>query len=216
MNIRDFWDEAIPQSMEIPGAEAWQAILACRASTYRGFAKVEEIHGLVNLDIRLDTAPGQDVLRTMTMRGLEEMLESAGSFDPDHRLEELIDALNFFLNLAVMDKTIDLGRLVQDLSSQFYGFGIVDPLSEPLVWTTEINYALIDALTDMAPMLARLRNRSWQNSPQSTFFDGWPETCNFLSSVCYRLLNFFPSWESFVRYFMAKDRVLQFRIKSQY
>lgn len=216
MNIRDFWDEEVPQSMEIPGVEAWRAILALRASTYRGFAKVEEIHGIVHLNIRLDTAPGQDVLRTMVMRGLEEMLESADSVDPDHRLEELIDALNFFLNLGVMDQTIDREKLVNDLGAQYYGFGTADPHSPSFVWTLDINTAILTILTSAAPMLARLRNRSWQNSPQSTFFDGWPETCRFLSTCCFQILLLFPSWESFVRYFLAKDRVLQFRIQSRY
>lgn len=62
-----------------------------------------------------------------------------------------------------------------------------------------------------------LRNRSWMNNSQDAYFTGKPKLIELLCELTQLVYQHsFRNFDEFAKYFVAKDRVLQFRLRSKY
>lgn len=209
MNIHDFWltEEEIPK--DLTTGVVFQ-LLAMRQQSYTGFARLEEEQGFLSPQTSLATRKGQEMVRILLLRGIEEFLEAIHSDCREHRLEELIDAINYWWSLAIIDSTVDRTPLAIQLQR-----GLTeDRHTQPEGW--ELMNDLQNLLISMHPLFEKLRNRAWQNTAQSTYFDGVPELASFLRFTAAVVVSYFEDWREFYRYYVAKDRVLRFRLRSKY
>jgi hypothetical protein len=224
MNIIDVWpsESELGPFLEHPHDQAcWERILALRYDTARGFAEIEEQRGFLTKGINLSTTHGQEQVRILFARGVEEYLEALDAKDPKHVREELIDAVNYWLCIAVQDVEFEYSRLSEFLSVTLnpvfntpeYSYDFTDGARQAMLWT-----GFKTILFAANPLLEKLRNRAWQNSAQSTYFDGRPQLYTFTKIMLREIIlkGFAGSWEDFIAYYIAKDNVLQFRIRSDY
>lgn len=230
MNVIDCWpkEDTLPLQLLSNSHVAWQMLFELRIQSYVGFAQLEEFQGFLRPQQSLSTTWGQEMVRILFARGIEEMLESRDSNDKFHFQEEMIDALNYLMAIPVLDPLYNNVALNLHAACE-NGFreGIDwcklsdDTWSWDTVYKTyreagtRAIYGILDPANDM---LEKLRNRAWQNSPQSTYFDGWPFVARFLRAVVCEISKtaFWGDWKTFVEFFVAKDKVLQFRLRSKY
>lgn len=205
MNVLDVRSTRVPEMIE----GTFDEMLALRHTTHLGFAAVEEVRGGLPSTVSLSTSRGQEVVRTLLMRGFEEMTEALEAISRAHLTEELIDAVNYFWNLLVIDgcrwaqlQKSPLPRLARGATA----------------WGCEILCELLigQLMTAAAPLLAKLRNRSWQHAPQSLYFDGWKELDDFVLLATRRIMGCFNGWEEFAQTWYAKNEVLSFRLRTRY
>jgi len=218
MNIRDYWGVPMPAAFNLDhGPEgAVEEMLDLRRQDFQGFAEIETQNGFLTPEMNLASSQGQEAVRVLILRGIEEWLEAIHSIEEEHKLEELIDAWNYFLSLAVIDPSSP--TFVAGLAWELAGFLEHGPKwGPPPVTVPGLQGRMLQFLVFGAhPVLEKLRNRAWQNSPQSVYFDGWTAVAVFLRSLFTILLSEFGSWELFARYYWTKHLVLQFRLKSRY
>lgn len=214
MNIRDagmFPEGPLPENIAYPRTDSVMSLLETRCRTYQGFAEIEQARGFLTPTAPLHLPKSQEMVRILLLRGIEEALEANSSGTEDHYLEEMIDALNFWLAILVLDPKLSRGPLADS-----FIFGWMEATARPtepvhhrdLVW---------DVLLTMNGVLEKLRNRPWQRNAQSTYYDGIPEIQEFAKQLGLTMcLVFKRDWEMFVRFYLAKDNVLQFRLRSLY
>jgi len=214
MNIQ----QTFPKAEEIPAnsKKTWMDLLLKRKEIYIGFAKVEARNGLPKRDwVSLSTKEGQDLARSLWARTFEEVLESCSSTDEDHIKEELIDAVNFLLSLWTLDlithddywrstKSLRLANLV-DSASFSVGWG--SPRIE------DFNSWLYE---QVGPWFESLRNRSWQHSIQSHYYDGFQQLSDMVMEFMKIIFRYFEDYEDFMKFYIAKERVLIFRLETAY
>lgn len=217
--------------------EAIKNLLIRRRSVYAGFAKIEEMHSnSQRVWVNLNGKQGQDYARALWARGIEEVLEATESKSRAHSLEELIDALNFILSIVIMSpeifvriqeepfKIIGEMSLVERLhfwlSTRPYKEALYKGSSEELgkFFKPRVDDAgFIRWLEEFSTKwLATLRNRSWQHSVQSAYFDGTNELLDLAGFFLLFVLQFFRDWEEFACYYIAKETVLTFRLETNY
>ncbi len=212
MNIRStgMWPEDLDDGLTTISETSLAHLFELRTTTYRGFAFVEKSKGLLEPEMSLTSVKGQEAIRILTQRGFEELVEAIDSSSRDHFLEELIDSVNYFWVLAVLDPDTPLQKIKEVMVDQLL-----------IAEKSQIHYG-IDApnighlMVKMGPVFEKLRNRAWMNNPQSQYFDGWPEIARFLSLHLTHVLRCFLNWQEFVKFYIAKDNVLQFRLNSKY
>lgn len=215
MNIHDFWDGVIPDPE--PSLETVQEALRLRRSTYRGFAELENHYGFLTPETDLAGSAGQEMVRILLLRGVEELLEAQNSSSFSHFREEVIDSLNYFWTLGILDPKKIRERVLAENLLQSILLVRYCPEDETLPsLRRRVREGWGDILEAAHPLLESLRNRAWQHQSQSLYFDGVPALLQFLRRTTRQLLEYFPSWEEFHRYYLAKDRVLQFRLRSRY
>jgi hypothetical protein len=225
MNVIDCWPEKLAPVLMENTESAWLRLFEQRRITYRGFASLEEHQGFLKIEQSLASAKGQEMVRILFARGIEEMLESRDSQDQFHFQEEMIDSLNYLMAIPLLDPYYN--TVAADLAQACcagFDSSMMNVLRFMKWEQVYSNYdqagtqALLAILDSANLMLEKLRNRAWQNSPQSTYFDGWPTVIQFLSTVIRAIgkTAFWGDWTKFVEFFMAKDAVLQFRIRSKY
>ena len=177
-----------------------------RFETFKGFATIEAEKGFVRPIVNLSSTHGQETLRLLAFRVIEELGEAHLSQDPDHYYEELIDALNYLLSLTLLEGKIQPELLTQlEASTKAIG-----------KHTGRMNFATVGycSVELGGKMGDFLRNRPWMNQAQSTYFDG--DLVKLIKTTLDTILSLFPDSATFYRYFVAKDSVLQFRLKSRY
>lgn len=215
MNIKDeaMWPMELPGSVSVPGDFSFVYMLDIRAHTYRGFAEIEEGKGILRPRMSLASSIGQEAFRILFARGLEELWEAKYSQESAHRLEELIDSLNFVWSLLIIDPE---HPPITDLSRDLYHAWQRgrDRISNGQI--PDIEDSILCVFDAAGFVLEKLRNRAWQNNTQSLYFDGWHELRRFVSIHFEEISTWFSSWDEFVRYFLAKDNVLQFRLRTNY
>lgn len=202
MNIRDYWPLEAPDLTP----EVWRELMNRRFTTFQGFAEIESSKGFVQPKVNLSTTRGQETIRLLSFRVLEELGEAHLSVDPDHYYEELIDAFNYLVSLTFLEGKIQPELLVQlEASTKAIG-----------KHQSRMNFALIGYCTvELGGKLGDfLRNRPWMNQPQNTYFDG--DLVKLIKTTLDSILSLFPDQVTFYRYFCAKDSVLQFRLRSKY
>lgn len=202
MNVRDqgMWPlGSIPYDHTDP--VAWHTILVRREATFLGFCEREARKGLVSLPVSLNTPRGQDIVRLYAFRALEEYNEALEAHDHDHVLEELIDSFNYWISLYFLEgKDWPIAR-----DWPVY-FGNIRP-----------------NLTDLGSMTARItstmdlfRNRSWMENSQDIYFGGYGQLTQAIGYAVNLIASCFPDWNTFWSFFIAKDNVLQFRLRTNY
>ncbi len=210
MNIHDFWPE--PDELPEPTAQGITQLLELRKVTFHGFLQREARRGLLNAQsLSLSSPRGQDAFRLLLFRCLEELMEAQHSVSISHVKEEVIDAVNYFLSLALLDREFHLQALAEELAAcvsqcAFCHSGDVQPPAE----------AAAQLIQNASAVLETLRNRAWQSHAQSAHFDGFELLSTYMCSGLLLLLQYFTGWGEFVSYYIAKDRVLQFRLRSDY
>lgn len=220
MNIHDFWpsEDQVPPFTE----QAALSLLHRRRKSHLGFLHVEAQMGLLRPGMRLDTAPGQEAARIYVMRGIEEILEAWEAREEPHQKEEMIDAINYFWTLAIFDDHLwGEGRPVVSpfiIAAFSIAFPELREGENPLprrdtLFKLEVLPKILNRLNSF---LATLRNRGWQNAPQSSYFEGVEELGRFLTTITAFILSHFESWDEFWQYYVAKDEVLLWRIQSKY
>lgn len=201
-NIRDFWPlEASPLTREV-----WGDLLELRYQTFTGFAILEQAQGIVRPTVNLSTAVGQETLRLLAFRVIEELGEAHLAIDKDHYYEELIDAFNYLLSLTLLEGKVKPELLVQlEVSTTVIG-------KHP----SRMNYSTIGyCAVELGGKLGDyLRNRPWMHNAQSTYFDG--DLVVLIKTTMETILSLFPDESTFYKYYVAKDSVLQFRLRSKY
>lgn len=219
MKVTDLgiWPEQIPENLREESAPAWSTLLTIRRRTYQDFAALESSRGFLTPQISLDSTKGQEMVRILLLRGIEELMEAVDSLTTEHYLEEHIDALNFFMVVSIIDPSIEVDdpalshsfhRGWMESSAMMKREYLSRDHHRDFVWTI---------LLSMNGILQKLRNRPWQQNTQSTYFDGLGALSNFNRVLGLSMSMLFRgSWDDFVHYFLAKDNVLQFRLRTKY
>jgi hypothetical protein len=205
MDIRTYWPIDEPPHNTV---EVWTNLIFMRRDTFTGFAEREAKKGFLRIGIPFNTTQGQEVVRIISFRVLEELAESYDSKNPDHSYEELIDAFNYLLSIFLLGKTIDpkLAQMLQEVSEE--SFSGTTSMHITLRHLGEACVILGVQVGDL------LRNRAWMENAQSTYFDG--DLTGILRPLFAMIFRLFPSFGSFWSYYVAKDSVLQFRLRSNY
>lgn len=199
MNIEDFMGGLAPTPAL--STESLQELFRIREETFMGFMAREHEKGIMFAPFDLRTSKGQDVARLFFWRCVEEYGESLTTGKREHRLEELIDAFNY-------------------ASAAFIGSRLA-PLTldelQPIWQSKDSSVDILGRITlKLSGVTETFRNRSWMENSQSSYFDGLAQYRTSLLFVMGYICSSFKDWDEFWRYFMAKDFVLQFRLKSNY
>lgn len=206
MDIKDFWPITPTPMKNSP--EEWERMIFMRQTTFIGFAEIEKEKGFIEPKISLSTSKGQEILRLLAFRTLEELSEAYESVDPDHYYEELIDAFNYLLSMFIITGKHDpnLPHNLERLSS----VSLPNESNQRLTLSQIGRCTLIfgDKLGNL------LRNRAWMNNAQNTYFDG--DLWQIVSVIFSMILSQFKDFHHFWCYYIAKDSVLQFRLRSKY
>jgi len=201
------------------------SLLRRREEVYHSFLMVEKSRGFLSPVMSLSHSTGQEGVRILIMRMLEELLEARHAHVTMHAWEELIDAVNYLWSIPIGFVQID-----QSAASDFIIQGLREAFPDPPPRKAEIEEVLriardqpqslhlsLEHVGDVLhEFLETLRNRAWQNSPQSLYFDGLPQVFKMLCELSRHLAQQFPSSGVFFCLFEAKELVLRFRISSQY
>jgi hypothetical protein len=214
-NIRTsgMFPEVLDEVFDYPSEAAFEELFKLRIRTYQAFAEIEKGKGLLKPVMNLASTHGQEAVRILTQRGLEELAEAYDSIERDHFLEELIDAINYFWVLAIIEgkgnSPLDyiIGEMINDLNDHVHDW----PGNSGLT-TRHIGQAVVD----LNPVFEKLRHRAWMVNPQNQYFDGYPEITSFLCKNLCLVMDQFKDWSEFVQFYIAKDNVLQFRIQTKY
>lgn len=216
MNILDFWKDASDAAAVWENtdeyADVWNDLMLHRSNTAWGFYELEKGHGALVVGVPLSDSAAQDSLRLLLYRTMEEVMESVDADSIDHAREEAIDAINYLLGMVVVEKRWEnlpvqnqnvLVAALTNMSPNFVGIR----LDEDDV--ARINRAIFSRFSPF------LRNRAWTAQTQHFFFD-YGEFYQMVVEVVGVLMETFESMHQFWQYFLAKDAVLQFRLRSQY
>lgn len=214
MNIHDYMLDVsnIPKDLRNPDTYSFAKLLAMRMVTYQAFAGIEAQKSFLKPELSLAQAVGQDAIRVLFQRFLEEMTESRDAKTYPHQAEEGIDAINFLWSMLIIDPQAPIGEIfLEDLvrawenseSGHYQGcsFSVED---------------LGIVVADFYPTFNKLRNRSWMSNPQSLYFDGWGELSQSVEFASQVIFGLYEDWDQFLQYYLAKDEVLHFRLESKY
>ena len=206
MDIRDYWVPFTGPNDD----QHWSQFIEARDATFKGFAQREASQGFINPAVSVKTTHGQEMVRILAMRVLEELAEAHQSADDDHFFEELIDAFNYLLSLHMFVKPEALEIYLAHISKTSLGFKWKGETRPTLKY-----YDLGECVIALGNNLGdELRNRAWMLNTQNSYFDGDME--KILLPVYSLILGFFKDFQHFATFFMAKDAVLQFRLRSSY
>lgn len=203
MNIRDYWPLEAPEQLD---RATWEILINLRFETFQGFAKIEADRGFVQPKVNLSTTHGQETIRLLAFRVIEELGEAHLSVDKDHYYEELIDAFNYLLSLTFLE-----GKIYPELTTQLEASTLALGKRSSKMDFSLIGYCAVELGGKLGDFL---RNRPWMNNAQSTYFDG--DLVKLIKTTLESILSLFPDSATFYKYYMAKNSVLQFRLRSKY
>lgn len=214
MNILECWPTE--KELTFPSDQAlWENLIDRRIKTTMAFFELEKHKGLIIPGTHIHTSKGQEMVRLLMFRVLEESAESVLSTSVEHLREEAIDAFNYLLSIMILDQqTFPKSRLIEVMINlvKMVNESESSPWGEPLTPSDLGQFTLLFG----GHLADTLRNRSWMNNAQDPYFSGVNALLETLIKVGGRLLTVFPVFGMFVEYYVAKDNVLQFRIKSNY
>lgn len=214
MNVLDVMptEDQIPQ---VIGLEECTQLMALRHQRFTMLTYIEtNRRGFVRNQADISTTEGQEMLRILMQRTLEEAGESFESIDGVHRKEEVIDAVNFMWAGFLLDPHLFTIRQVAQLLNRSITLAILSHgwLDAPLDYRDlgMLTYELTTRIGDY------LRNRPWHQNAQDQYFAGRQAMIMVWMNTMKVLFKVFKSPEEFWAYFIAKDKVLEFRIQTQY
>lgn len=193
--------------------ELVREILTRRRDTFDGFRKIENGNGLFTDKDSVHSPKGQEMIRLLLFRGLEEAVEAYWSHSRNHVLEELIDSFNYFISIPFLPGWGESNAILESLVPRFFmRFDNTESfLGEPF---------LLDNLGHIAVSTGRftdrLRNRTWMNNTQDPYLDAWEIYTKMLDDILSQMLRCFNSFPEFAAFYLAKDDVLQFRLRTNY
>lgn len=207
MNIRDYIDN-LPAEPFLSTPELWGHLLDRRQSTYRGFTSIESQKGFLRPEASLNTSNGQEMVRILLFRVLEEIGESFDSVDPDHVKEEAVDAVNYLLAIPALDpRSLNRDRLIPVLMTAVQTATWDRPYDHKQIGETVLLFSRIGDT---------LRNRAWMENAQDTYFSGALYLQDVIGLVMSQLMGVCSNFDEFCRIYIAKDEVLNFRLRSKY
>lgn len=215
-NIRDktIWPITDAPS---PSLSVFADMVRMRYATFKGFCDLEKDKGFLHIGTPLETSKGQEMLRILLFRTIEEYAEALESSSADHRKEELIDCFNYLLGARMIEVDSPDHPLLQDegISSVLYNAWITAKEGNGFSYppSTLMLGQISQCLGQVGDML---RNRSWMNHAQDMYFTGRPSLDTAVAIVSIAIFASFKNFEEFWRFFVAKDNVLLFRLRTKY
>lgn len=209
MNIHDVTVSEVPNSSSLG---FWKSFMIRRNHTFSGFCEIERFNGgVIYPGIVLSSVKGQEALRMLFFRTLEEYSESLESTESEHILEELIDSMNYLLSIPFLDYQLMsenqvaywMDRLCHDLGT----FTGERPTFENLGRMTYIFGMRVGDI---------LRNRAWTQNAQDIVFSGATILEEALLDAARLIMRPFHDFPEFAWFLLAKDEVLKFRLRSRY
>lgn len=216
MNIQQCWP-TWTEHREL-SVEHLLTMLQMRQQRFRGFASVEEGRGFMRPKASVNTSAGQEMLRLLMFRVIEECAESYMADDMDHVKEEAIDAINYLWAIPILDE--DRWPL-PELAKMMHLTFAMPTVATRLTWPPVTPRLTLDDLANVSLWLAGdvgdlLRNRAWMQNAQDVYFAGQTRLDLSIARVTYTLFRLFSGWDEFERFYHAKDVVLSFRLRSRY
>lgn len=188
-------------------------IVSRRMSTFNGFADIERVRGLMPAKVDLNNSRGQDILRLMLFRTLEEVVESHLSHDMDHVLEEMVDAFNYLISIFFLDPlAFSPAEVEQFLVTQAEAV-FIDQKMVARPSPSHLGRLTISLTGQLGDLL---RNRAWMTNAQDVYFVGGPVLKEAIADALQVIWMPFADWQQFMNYYVAKDEVLRFRLRTNY
>lgn len=194
-------------------------LLQLRGDLFGAFCQRETHNGGIDPSHSLSIPKGQENVRVLFARTVEELLEARDSTERDHFLEELIDAINF--GTAIVFLNHGSGVLLDQLADELQGllemkhYPVPVPASGPIDLRV-FDIRIIRILQAFSPLLEKLRNRAWQNGAQHPYFLGSRQIQIAIRALWAEVMACFDSPEDFIRMYLAKADVLKFRLETKY
>lgn len=208
MNILDYMEELGP-APEL-SLSSLAELVNRRRDTFMGFMEREHDKGISFVPFDLRTTKGQDVARLMYWRCLEEYAEAVSAKTQEHRLEEIIDSVNYAMGIWACHD-FPTARYLGDLHNS-----LTSVYKNQRVRCIPTRHRLGELVYVFANVTEVFRNRSWMENAQDSYFVGHSQYIRSLEQAISNMAEYFLDWDEFWKYFMAKDMVLQFRLRSNY
>jgi hypothetical protein len=175
--------------MKVTETDKLQSIFQKQGELIEKFHPIEAANGLLHhpdVPVPLDDKFGQAHLRDLAWRIVEEISEAYRSYsDPDHREEELADALHFLVELAITSglEPKDLGEFLEEVP----GVDLLDGLFEfERIEPGEVKVKIANFIGDLGMSINELKNRAWKQkhtpTNQKKYKDGI--SVAFYSFIC--------------------------------
>lgn len=191
--------------------EFWTRFMELRKTRFYAFCQVEILNeGLLQPNISLSTAKGQEAFRILAFRVIEELAEAVQAQSQPHQLEEMADAINYVLSIPYLDLSIISDTSI--LESCVFLSTQKNFISSPLDFYDlgSVSYQLGVETGDY------LRNRAWTKNAQDLYFVGARKLLECLQTILSVLFVPFKDFDELRWYLIAKDEVLKFRIRTNY
>lgn len=235
VNVVDIKGDVIPEP-EIGKKDMLDLMFERQHGLANKYIHIEEDNGLLqtsDFPVNIDSRNGQARIKDFAWRVTEELLEATDALtqhkdDNTHFLEEMIDALHFFLELNLLcginpDKIREYFSLPKDIDSfdaLSYISNQVETLSKEEI-QNKVSDAQLIYVTILQPIgnaMNRLKNKPWKQTHIVTDYE------NFLDCIM-------PAWLGFLRVlnhkyelttqdiftlYFKKSEVNKFRIRSGY
>lgn len=234
VNVVDIKGEVIPEP-EIGKRDMLDLIFERQHGLANKYIHIEEDNGLLqtsDLPVNIDSRNGQARLKDFAWRVTEELLEATDALthheDHTHFLEEMIDALHFFLELNLLcgidsSKIRDYFSLPKDIDSfeaLSYISNEVETLSKEEIKNkiTDAQLIYVTILQPIGNAMNRLKNKPWKQTHIVTDYEAFLDCLMPAWLGFFRVLNHrydLTPQDIFTLYF-KKSEVNKFRIRSGY
>lgn len=214
MNVQNFLPKYHEMNLSTYDA---QILLALRGDAFYQFCNRERENGGIDPFQSLSVPRGQENVRVLFARTVEELMEARDSQDPQHFLEELIDAINFGTAIIFLNhgNSLLVTQLANDLNALFHVAESQE--KKPLLpGDDEFDTRVIRIIAAFSPLLEKLRNRAWQNGAQHPYFMGTRQLREAICTLWTEVINCFGSLHGFKKMYLAKHDVLMFRLETKY
>ena len=189
----------------------WTRFMDFRKERFYAFCQVEVLNeGLLQPNISLSSARGQEAFRILAFRVIEEIAEALQAQSIPHQLEEMADAINYVLSIPFLDLSVI--SPASTIESCIYLSTEKNFISSPLDFYDlgTVSYKLGVETGDY------LRNRAWTRNAQDLYFVGAKKLAECLQTILGIIFVSFKDFDQLRWYLLAKDEVLAFRIRTQY
>ena len=151
----------------------------------------------------------------MFFRVLEELAESVLAEDPEHKKEEVIDAMNYLMSAVTIQGTQEArekyAQVAFNWSKLLYAEG------EKRFPTYMDRYQLGTITEELGGKVCNfLRNRAWMKQSQDIYFSGDFQLRVSFGIIMSTMFASFIDWDDFAWFWWAKHKVLQFRLETNY
>lgn len=207
MNIHDVKVDLPEESPR----EFWTRFMQYRKTRFTAFCQVEILReGLLQPNISLSSARGQEAFRILAFRIIEELAEAVQARSVAHQLEEMADAINYALSIPFLDLSVISST--STIESCIYLSTKKNFIGSPIDFYDlgSVSYKLGVETGDY------LRNRAWTKNAQDLYFVGAKKLAECLQTILSVMFLPFKDFDQLRWYLLAKDEVLAFRLRTNY